>query len=171
MTTETFQELLDRPDPAETVFVRFLRDVARDVRVWAEMLQSVRGGHEDLCGFCAIASAELWRRLKALGIYSQLHVSEDDWCSHVYVVVEEHIVDVTATQFSDIRGLGRDKVYISHYRMATSPHHETQEIFETASALLRWQRSRGWPRDQQALTLVETQTCLLESNSLSEFGE
>lgn len=141
----------------------FVRDLARDVREWTEQLYFVRQQSDGLtgrplptlCGYCAIASAELWRRLRDQGIYSQLHVSYTVYGSHVYVVLEDHIVDVTATQFHDIT-VDHDQLYIRHARMSAHVYHQTTEIFETADDLRRFQRQGRWPKDQIALTENQT---------------
>jgi hypothetical protein len=120
------------------------------VRHWVEAANSQRARPrtEKLDGWCAIATARLWKNLDDIGIKSEIHMASSDIGSHVYLVVEDHVVDVTATQFSHFRN---QKVVIAHHREVD--HHwfyQSEDIFETARELQRNQIRTGWPLDQTA---------------------
>ena len=133
---------------------RYLQDtvmaIALDVRHWAEE-QATFGEHDDLNGWCAKASAELHRRLTKAGIASEIHMWtwEQDESAHVYVVVEDHVVDVTASQFKQFR---KQRVVLMHCREAeVFDFYQSKEIFKCADSLRRQQKRDRWPSNQVAL--------------------
>lgn len=72
----------------------------------------------------------------------------DGWGSHVYLVVDDHVVDVTATQFDEFRGT---PVVIAHYKEAEQHYfYQSSEIFGTPKELRKFQRKTGWPKNQIA---------------------
>ena len=121
--------------------------VATQVRYWAES----RAPKEDhrLDGWCAIASARLFSELDKQGIKSEIHV----WVApsgeaHVYVVVDDHVVDVTATQFREFRS---SFVVIIHQREAEQyEFYRTVEVFHSVKDLRKWQKKGRWPARQMA---------------------
>lgn len=120
--------------------------IATDVRYWAE----ARADRIDLSGMCAIASAELHKRLTAEGIPCEIHLWywEEDESAHVYCVVDDHVVDVTATQFGPFRNT---PVMIMHHRIAEEHvFYQTREIFRDAVSLRRMQKRTRWPAMQVA---------------------
>jgi hypothetical protein len=120
--------------------------IATDVRYWAEG----RSSKEDLNGWCARASAELFKQLTSNGIPAEIHawVDNDDEMAHVYVVVDDHVVDVTATQFRPFRNT---PVVILHVKEAMAHEFwQTTAIFESVKELRSWQKRGHWPPDQVA---------------------
>jgi hypothetical protein len=112
--------------------------IATDVRYWAEG----RAEGDDipdltLRGYCAIASAELFRQLKAAGLDSEIHVWEcpETADSHAFIVVEDHVVDVTATH---VREAEVHQYWNSSYS------------FKSVEALIKRQKKDRWPREQIA---------------------
>lgn len=128
-----------------------VRSIAESVRFWAEGRAVGTIGEEDLSGWCAIASAELWRQLDREGIAAEIHcwVSPvDQESAHVYLVVDDHIVDVTATQFSRMRNI---PVYIEHIKEAERyDWYQSQEVFKTPEELIRYQKKTRWTVSQIA---------------------
>lgn len=123
---------------------------AADVRHWAEE-QAARGHLDDLNGWCARASAELHRRLTRRGIPAEIHMWtwELDASAHVYVVVEDHVLDVTASQFKQFR---HQRVVLLHVREAEAyEFYRSVDIFKCADSLRRQQKKDLWPQDQVAL--------------------
>lgn len=55
--------------------------------------------YDDWSCSCLVCSWVLDRILKAFGIKSELCIGEFDGCGHAFVMVGNHIVDITATQF------------------------------------------------------------------------
>jgi len=117
--------------------------IAQGVRYWAE----AKSNRDDLSGWCAKCSAELHRRLEKEGIYAEIHLCDTEWGSHVYLVVEDHIVDVTATQFSSFY----PDVMIRHQReMDGEEFFTTTETFKSVDKLRELQKKNKWPSYQIA---------------------
>ena len=77
-----------------------IRLVAKDVRKWAENIYETQEGDvytKGLQGLCAIASYELFKRLQEKDLEPTLCMAD---IGHAFVVCEEMLIDVTATQFS-----------------------------------------------------------------------
>lgn len=131
-----------------------IREIARSVRRWVENLAYHETCVEDhdLTGYCAIASGELFERLVEAGYKPEIRMARDnDDCScHVFVVVDDYIVDVTATQF---RPFTRTPVLISHERHLQEYWFYGSRIrtFSSVAQLERDQRKDGWPSDQIVL--------------------
>jgi len=128
--------------------------IAKEVRAWAEKIEA-KGEFPDmgLCGWCGICAAELYARLKLVGILSEIHVSTDSG-SHAYTVVDDHIVDVTATQFCNRDG---QTLVIIHSKEAEHLwYYQTSEIFSTATKFRAWQLNQRWPKRQTAFSRVQT---------------
>lgn len=129
-----------------------LRDIvtalATEVRWWAES----RAETESLAGWCAKASARLFNELVRAGIQAEIHLwtwNRDD-SAHVYIVVDDHIVDVTATQFAEFRNV---PVLIMHQREAeVHEFYRTKEVFRSVMELIRSQKKHRWPANQIAYT-------------------
>jgi len=122
--------------------------IATDVRYWAEGRAS--NDCIDLRGWCARASAELFKQLKAEDINAEIHA----WtcgvtdAAHVFVVVEDHIIDVTATQF---REFSDTPVLVLHQReAAVYEFYQTSASFHSVQELLVWQKKSHWPGNQMA---------------------
>jgi hypothetical protein len=128
-----------------------VRATAESVRFWAEGRAEGTYKEGDLNGMCAIASAELWRQLNREGIAAEIHAwlcPMDKQSAHVYLVVEDHVVDVTCTQFSKMRNI---PVFIEHVREAERfDWYHSQEVFPSPAELIRWQKKGRWPADQVA---------------------
>lgn len=123
--------------------------IAVDVRHWVEA-RATYGEDDDLNGWCAIASAELHRQLAKAGIASEIHMWhwDLDESAHVYCVVDDHIVDITATQFKQFRNV---PVVILHCREAeVYDFYQTKEVFKDPLELRRMQKKTRWPPDQVA---------------------
>lgn len=126
-------------------------DIAWGVRSWAV----ARAGRDhDLAGWCARASGQLWRLLAQEGVRSEIHEWDSAWdhTAHVFVVVSDHVVDVTATQFGAFR---RQPVVIMHHREAEiHAFYQTTRVWNSADQLRQHQIRAGWPRDQIAFDRV-----------------
>lgn len=120
--------------------------LATEVRAWA--LNQAGVYETDLCGWCGICSAELWRRLKKAGIVSKIHMHQCTGLSHVFLVVEDHIVDVTATQFTEL--YDKPIVIMPEFEGKGFDFYESTEEFNTAEELRKHQLRTKWPRMQVA---------------------
>lgn len=125
-----------------------LVSLAEEVRQWAE--RRARPGDEDLNGWCAKASAQLFRTLQEKNIPAEIHMWSwhNDESAHVFVVVEDHVVDVTATQFGPFRN---KPIVIMHKREAEAHEfYRTERVFASADELRKHQKKTRWPNDQVA---------------------
>ncbi|KKL97551.1 hypothetical protein LCGC14_1833390 [marine sediment metagenome] len=84
---------------------QLIRKIAREVRAWAEEFAwRENGKHEDRFGsdlkrMCGICAYKLWSRLRELKVRASVAFGY----YHVFVVVEEYLVDVSATQFGCVK--------------------------------------------------------------------
>jgi hypothetical protein len=124
-------------------------DIAVEVRAWAEAAAAKQGKiHGHLNGWCAIASGELHKRLLKAKVRAELHMALDEIGCHVYVVVEDHVVDVTATQFREFK---HDPVVIKHHKEIDHLwFYQSGEVFHSARDLRKYQLREGWPNNQVA---------------------
>ena len=75
-----------------------IKTIARSVRKWAEKTYGNSNYFtKSLSGLCAICSYRLFLKLKEKGISSEF--VNNYWSQHCFVLVDNYIVDVTATQF------------------------------------------------------------------------
>jgi len=125
--------------------------IATDVRFRIQRkADSLDYNPDDLNGWCAIASAWLHRELARVKIKSSLHLWRGDHGSHVFLVVDDHVVDITATQFSEFAGA---PVVILHSKEAqVYEFYNTSEQFNTVKDLQKYQQKRRWPQEQIAYT-------------------
>lgn len=122
--------------------------IATDVRNWADLYAEEHRMSQNLCGMCAIASAELWRELvdakfkPIIGVWTD---QEDiHWMvSHVFIKLDDYVLDVTATQFNGMEDI---PVYFAHHRTAEArgKWYNHTHIFETPGHLIKWQKKTGW---------------------------
>jgi hypothetical protein len=122
---------------------------AKKVRAWCEAENGKREfpkHTEGLCGWCAIASARLWRELLAQGVKSELHIASNEGISHVFVIVDDYIVDVTATQF---RAFANRKLVIMHAKEGEVHwFYRSHKVFDNPDDLRARQVADGWPTEQ-----------------------
>jgi len=131
---------------------RIIESHAKDVRAWA--LGRLRSPKDNLCGWCGRNAVELWLRLKAVGIESAIHVYIGRSYAHAYLVIDDHVVDTTATQFMEF---GHVPIVIMHSKEAeVYSFYNSGEIFATAKEFRAWQMKEGWPRSQQAFAKMQT---------------
>lgn len=85
-----------------------IRRIANDVRRWSKLAVSTEWGScygQNLSGFCTHSAIELFRRLLRAGYKPQLALAadsgkwEDHSWGHCFVLCEDLVVDVTASQF------------------------------------------------------------------------
>jgi hypothetical protein len=128
-----------------------IRSIAESVRFWAEGRAEGTYMEGDLNGMCAIASAELFRQLAAEGIKAEIRVwicPMDKESAHVYLVVEDHVVDVTCTQFTKMRNI---PVYIEHVKEAERwDWFQGELVFNDVESLIKYQKKVRWTVDQVA---------------------
>ena len=122
--------------------------IALGTRIWVQERADRKNYHpEDLEGWCAIASAELHKRLTAEGIAADIHMWVSEWHEcHCFCVVDDYVVDVTATQFKPFR---TQELVIMHHKEAEAYEmYQSTNVFTDASELRRFQKRDRWPSDQ-----------------------
>ncbi len=126
-----------------------LISAARQVRAWTEARDdSLEYPSEDLNGWCAIASGQLSRLLHTLEINHEIHIAECPLGCHVYIVVNDHIIDITATQFQKYRN---EPVLFEHRALVSGDwFYKPMHVFENADALREHQVQNKWHRHQIA---------------------
>ena len=123
-------------------------EIAHKVRKWAENENNLRGGSHCLNGWCAIASAQLFREFEKLNIRAQIHMYEGHNSDHVFLSIEDYIIDITATQFSEF---SKNKIVFMHTREAeVYEFYRIDFTFKSAAELRKFQIKRGWPVMQVA---------------------
>jgi hypothetical protein len=124
-----------------------IRKIATQVRHWAEEL-AVANTYDffpNLSGLCAIASAELWDRLTAGGAEARIVANELYGEGHCFVMIDDIMIDVTATQF------GQQKIVVGKWRCNDICRYwEIHYVFNTPQDLLSWQIEGKWPDEQLA---------------------
>jgi hypothetical protein len=117
--------------------------IAKRVREWTQQKADDRNYNPDnLCGWCAISAAELFRQLKREKIDAELHYVS----GHCFVVVEDYIVDVTATQFREFEKVNINIIHIKEAEQHW--YYQTMKVFTTAAGLREHQLKERWPRKQ-----------------------
>lgn len=101
----------------------------------------------DLCGMCAIAAAELFRRLQSAGYKPKIAVRNKKVEGHCFIIVDEKVVDVTATQFGmkPVEIVARNQKRLPSFWRHTS-------LFDSVEDLILCQKRTGWPIEQTAFS-------------------
>ena len=125
--------------------------VATDVRYWAEQFSEDNDMDEDLCGMCAIASAQLFFRLQSEGFTPQIRIWYRDGATgeaHVFLMVEDYVLDVTATQYPAFR----NQPVVFMHEAEARVHYFYNHVREcsTVRELVKHQRGARWPKAQTA---------------------
>src|ERR1017187_1124461 len=122
--------------------------IAFGTRVWVQERAFISNYNaDDLEGWCAIASCELYKRLKADGITAVIHMWVSEWGEcHCFCVVEDYVVDITATQFGKFRD--RDVVIMPILEAMEYEMYRGTEVFKCGKDLRRYQKRNRWPSQQ-----------------------
>ena len=121
-------------------------NIASQVREWVlKEARKVRYNEKDLCGWCAIASAKLHIELKKKNINSKLNIWNGAYSSHVFLTVDDYIVDITATQFL----ANHPHVLIIHEKEAEQfEYFKSCGEFKDVKHLRKTQIQHKWPSKQ-----------------------
>jgi hypothetical protein len=121
-------------------------EIARAARKWTEEF-AIKNPHigdpVDLSSYCAIAAGKLCSMLQEAGVDAK--IANND--SHAFVLVDDYIVDITATQFGAPK-----KVMLVTAKMGTrfKWFWEIDKVHLNKTAFRSSQRLQGWPRCQWA---------------------
>lgn len=125
-----------------------LHRIARSARYWAEQEAKKDNFYPDLTAFCARGAAELFRRLKSVGLKPRLVETRRPYEAHIYVQCCGYIIDTTASQF------GEPKVIVR--RKGVKKHEDAWywtsiwKTFTSVGALQKNQKRTRWPEEQIA---------------------
>jgi len=125
-----------------------IRSIASQCRQWCEDRDQLeRNPTGNLGGWCAVASGHLWRELRRKGINSEIHLANvGSRYSHCYVMLEDYVVDITASQFREFRDLS--VVFLHEREAQIYEFYRTTEVFESAGMLRKFQKKHRWPEHQ-----------------------
>lgn len=135
---------------------KLIKQIARKTRYAMEkrvVKENILWSSKDtLEGMCAIASCNLFQRLKNRNIESRLHINE--W--HCFLTVDGKILDVTATQFKKLPKVlfceKNDKIlqkkYISRYSPSEAEFWKIGKTFTSIRGLQKFQIREGWDEAQ-----------------------
>jgi len=121
--------------------MKTITQIAEEVRVWGELLECNGICFENLRGLCAICSVELFIRLQKEG-YKPLFCFNT---CHAFVVVDNKIVDVTASQFSLYRNT---KILICDADDdRLTMEHDQEIVCDNISDIIDELDDVGWPEE------------------------
>ena len=133
-----------------SIVYRVAEDTRWDIESKAQYSDCPQHDKETLCGWCAIAAAELHKNLSREGIAAVIVMWQDPYSvnAHCYIKVDDYVVDITATQFQEYRDV---PVLILHEREAEVNEYHTGLIeFSCTKALRNHQKRELWPSSQIA---------------------
>lgn len=120
--------------------------IAQKARDWAEDYAKKNSFTEDLCGLCAIASGELWRRLHDQRIYSAIAGSEYHFFNLLLNEKENWIIlDITATQFGDRSIVMKNYDEVNNNKEF---YWSILDVFNSDRDVLKYQKKYHWPEWQ-----------------------
>ena len=122
--------------------------IAKRVRTWTERkAERAKYNQHNLCGWCAISAAQLFRELRRENIDAELHYVS----GHCFVAVGDHIVDVTATQFVKFENV---EINIIHIKEAQECfwYYKSEKTFDNPTALREHQIKNNWPKREICYT-------------------
>jgi len=131
--------------------IEHVKDIAFFAREWSEAFNSKHtiAWDEDLCGMCAISAAFLFRELKRAGYRPVLAYSD----YHFFVLIDDYIVDVTATQFTVLREV-LPSIVVRHKNEVEAKEYFFWRVTKTFTSLRQmfiFQNDfLGWCHDQRA---------------------
>lgn len=115
-----------------------LVSICQKVRKKVEKLsRKVDFSDKSLSCLCGVASGYLFLALQKAGIKAKIAVSE----IHAFLLVEDQIVDITASQF------GKEDICIIDAKTAIEDFWEIEFVFKTLRGFINHQRE--WPTEQR----------------------
>lgn len=125
-----------------------IKKIAEQVRKWTENKADKANYNPDsLCGWCAIASAELFTRLQSAGITAEIHINS----GHTFVIADDYIVDITATQFTEFENKPVVILHLKEVDEEENWYYTDTKIFKSVKKLHAYQVKEKWPAKQRAL--------------------
>lgn len=102
------------------------------------------GFDSDLTGMCCIASAKLFETLVQSGYNPTLAMAEhDDDSAHCFIICDDYVLDITATQF------GMAPIETIHEKIASEYWFWNPKVlFYSVDELIKYQKKTKWPKYQ-----------------------
>jgi hypothetical protein len=127
-----------------------IKEIAIQARAWAEDYQLKHPKHfpECLASLCAISSAYLSHKLTQNNIDNKIVVCDTDRVIHCFVICNDYIVDITATQFGN-KFKAVEIKNIKDVNLKETNFWETTYIFDTPNELLQYQKRNDWFKEQR----------------------
>lgn len=130
--------------------------IATLTRKWAEKLAIVESFPPDLCGLCGRASGKLFYELALAGFRPSIHSSG----GHCFVTLDDHVIDITATQFNETRKI---PVYIVETSSVLGKwQYNSRQSFNELKRFMVYQNNSGW---RQPCVLGESDLCPLNQST------
>ena len=128
----------------------FILEIAETVRYSMEGLAERKDppAAKTLSCWCAIASAELHRALEENNIDATINVAGCEIGAHVFLTIEDHILDITATQFPEFSD--KPVLYVHEREAGGYWYHDSQYRFDRVQDLIKHQKKHRWPKSQTA---------------------
>lgn len=115
-----------------------INKIAIQSRRWAMRNRNKFNCDKSLAGMCGIASAYLHKSLTRNEIRSVIAVNDE----HVFIVIDEYIIDITATQF------GKKSICIVEIDKVNDYFWNICNKFSSVDDLREYQKNELWPIDQ-----------------------
>jgi hypothetical protein len=127
-----------------------IKEIAIQARAWAESYQLKNSKHfpECLSSLCAIASSYLSHQLTQNNIENSIAFCDTDRVAHFFVICQDKVIDITATQFSsklkpvEIRDLDTINLKDTNFWEATY-------VFNSPIEILEYQKQTNWFKEQR----------------------
>lgn len=113
---------------------RFIRS---EVEIWIKDNPTISA--DNLEGACAIASFTMYKCLIKLGHKPKLIIAASDDGDHCYLELNQHVIDLTATQFN----MALPKVLITNIKYYTEviPELQSYSVYKKNSAAVKYANS------------------------------
>lgn len=125
--------------------MKSINHIAEKCREWADQYAHRNHLASNLTGLCAIASAKLFTELVTEGYHPALCLHSSYETAHCFVLLDDYIIDITATQFGD------DTISILHEKEAIAAYYSDYLLFHSVKSFRSYQLKNGWPTIQVAL--------------------
>jgi len=127
-----------------------VKAITLGVRAWAEEYAVKNKFNDDLCGLCAIAAAKLAEELRANGFDAVIGLSSIGcFTYHAFVILDNHIIDITASQF------GHDRIMITPLKEGRRLRHwKVYKMFSSTTDFIRHLEGISWAPEQMPLEVA-----------------
>lgn len=121
-----------------------LKKAAQKTRRWATRYAKTNHFPQSLAGLCAIASIRLHAELVKEGVVAQIAVRNAVNDGHCFVIVDDQVIDVTATQFGKFKAVS----ILPRSEAIEHRHWNAKKQFGTAEDVTAYLRKAKWPAHQ-----------------------